>query len=53
MVTMCQRTAVWKAALWGAVAGRLPDRDVLIDHGDPIRHFFVNTDSKLALPHFM
>ncbi|MFN0183631.1 MAG: metal-dependent hydrolase, partial [Aquabacterium sp.] len=28
--------APWKAALWGAVAGTLPDLDVLIDHGDPI-----------------
>jgi inner membrane protein len=33
---MHRRTAVWKAALWGAVAGTLPDLDVLIDHGDPI-----------------
>jgi inner membrane protein len=27
---------VWKAALWGAVAGTLPDLDAFIDHGDPI-----------------
>jgi inner membrane protein len=33
---MHRRTAPWKAALWGAVAGTLPDLDVLIDHGDPI-----------------
>jgi inner membrane protein len=33
---MHRRTAVWKAALWGAVGGTLPDLDVLIDHGDPI-----------------
>lgn len=31
-----RRTALWKAALWGGVAGTLPDLDVLIDHGDPI-----------------
>ena len=37
MATMGRRTAPWKAALWGAVAGTLPDLDVLIDHGDPIR----------------
>jgi inner membrane protein len=37
VATMGRRTAVWKAALWGAVAGTLPDLDVLIDHGDPIR----------------
>lgn len=33
---MQRSTAVWKAASWGAVAGTLPDLDVLIDHGDPI-----------------
>ena len=37
VATMGRRTAVWKAALWGAVAGTLPDLDVLIDQGDPIR----------------
>jgi inner membrane protein len=36
VAVMHRRTAVWKAALWGAVAGTLPDLDVLIDHGDPI-----------------
>ena len=38
IATMGRRTAVWKAAMWGAVAGTLPDLDVLIDHGDPIRN---------------
>ena len=33
---MGRRTAVWKAALWGGIAGTLPDLDVLIDHGDPV-----------------
>jgi len=33
---MQRSTTVWKAASWGAVAGTLPDLDVLIDHGDPI-----------------
>lgn len=37
LAAMGRRTAPWKAALWGAVAGTLPDLDVLIDHGDPIR----------------
>ena len=37
VATMGRRTALWKSALWGAVAGTLPDLDVLIDHGDPIR----------------
>ena len=36
VAVMGRRTAVWKAALWGAVAGTLPDLDALIDHGDPI-----------------
>ena len=38
MAAMGRRTAVWKAALWGGVAGTLPDLDVLIDHGDAIRN---------------
>lgn len=36
VAVMRRRTAVWKAAAWGAVAGTLPDLDVVIDHGDPI-----------------
>ncbi len=36
VAAMGRRTAPWKAALWGAVAGTLPDLDVVIDHGDPI-----------------
>jgi inner membrane protein len=36
VAVMGHRTVVWKAASWGAVAGTLPDLDVLIDHGDPI-----------------
>ena len=38
VATLGRRTSVWKAAMWGAVAGTLPDLDVLIDHGDPIRN---------------
>jgi inner membrane protein len=38
MATMGRRTAVWKAALWGGIAGTLPDLDVFIDHGGPIRN---------------
>ena len=33
---MGRRTAVWKAALWGGIAGTLPDLDAVINHGDPI-----------------
>jgi inner membrane protein len=36
VAVMRRRTAVWKAALWGGVAGTLPDLDVLWSHGDPI-----------------
>ena len=33
------RQAGPRAALWGAVCGTLPDLDVLIRHGDPVRDF--------------
>lgn len=36
VAVMGRRTAPWKAAAWGAVAGTLPDLDVLIDYGDPV-----------------
>jgi inner membrane protein len=36
VAVMGRRTALWKSALWGGLAGLLPDLDVLIDHGDPI-----------------
>jgi inner membrane protein len=36
VAVMRRRTAAWKAALWGGVAGTLPDLDVLLSHGDPI-----------------
>ncbi len=36
VAVMGRRTAVWKAALWGAIGGTLPDLDSLIDHGDPL-----------------
>ncbi len=36
VAVMGRRTAPWKAALWGAVCGTLPDLDVLIRYGDPI-----------------
>ena len=31
-----RRAGVWKAALWGGVAGTLPDLDILIDFGDAV-----------------
>ncbi len=42
VATMGRHTAVWKAALWGGVAGTLPDLDVLIDHGDAIRNMVLH-----------
>ncbi len=36
VAVMGRRTAVWKSALWGGLAGLLPDLDVLIDHGDAV-----------------
>lgn len=38
VAVMGRRTSVWKAALWGGIAGTIPDLDALIDHGDPIRN---------------
>lgn len=38
LAAMGRRTAPWKAALWGAVCGTLPDLDVLIDHGDAVHN---------------
>ena len=42
VATMGRRTAVWRAALWGGVAGTLPDLDVLIDHGDAVRNMVLH-----------
>ncbi|MBL8348437.1 MAG: metal-dependent hydrolase [Rubrivivax sp.] len=42
IAAMGRRTAPWKAALWGAVAGTLPDLDVFIDHGDPISNMVLH-----------
>ena len=36
VAVMGRRTAVWKAAVWGGIAGTLPDTDVFLDFGDPI-----------------
>lgn len=46
---MARRTAVWKAALWGGVAGTLPDLDVLIEHGDPILNMVLHRAETHAL----
>jgi len=49
VAVMGRRTAVWKAAAWGAVAGTLPDLDVLIEHGDPIRDMVLHRAETHAL----
>ncbi|MBL8516981.1 MAG: metal-dependent hydrolase [Betaproteobacteria bacterium] len=36
VATLGRRTAPWKAALWGGIAGTAPDLDSFIDHGDAI-----------------
>lgn len=36
VAAMGRRTAPWKAALWGAIGGTLPDLDAFINHGDAI-----------------
>ena len=49
VAVMGRRTAVWKAALWGAVAGTLPDLDVFIDQGDAIRNMVLHRAETHAL----
>ncbi|MCA0243056.1 MAG: metal-dependent hydrolase [Proteobacteria bacterium] len=49
MAVLRRRTAPWKAALWGAVAGTLPDLDVLVDHGDPILDMVLHRAESHAL----
>lgn len=42
VATLGRRTAVWKAALWGGIAGTLPDLDVLVDHGDALSNMVLH-----------
>lgn len=46
---MGRRTAAWKAAAWGAVAGTLPDLDVVIDHGDDLLNMVLHRAESHAL----
>ena len=46
---MGRRTAVWKAATWGAVAGTLPDLDVVVDHGDALLNMVLHRAESHAL----
>ena len=49
VATMGRRTAVWKAALWGAIAGTLPDLDAFIDHGDAVLNMVLHRGESHAL----
>jgi inner membrane protein len=49
LAVMGRRTALWKAALWGAVAGTLPDLDALLDYGDPVRNMTYHRGETHAL----
>lgn len=49
VAVMGRRTAVWKAAVWGGVAGTLPDLDVLIDHGDAVLNMVLHRAESHAL----
>ncbi|MFY8103097.1 MAG: metal-dependent hydrolase [Ramlibacter sp.] len=42
VAVMGRRTAVWKAALWGGIAGTLPDLDAFIDHGDAVSNMVLH-----------
>ena len=49
VAVMGRRTAVWKAAMWGAVAGTLPDLDVFIDFGDSVRNMVMHRGQSHSL----
>lgn len=49
LAVMGRRTAPWKAALWGAVAGTLPDLDAFIDHGNAIANMVEHRAESHAL----
>jgi len=49
VAAMGRRTAPWKAAAWGAVAGTLPDLDVFIDHGDAVSNMVLHRAETHAL----
>lgn len=49
VAVMGRRTALWKAALWGAACGTLPDLDALIDHGDALSNMVLHRADSHAL----
>ncbi len=42
VAVMGRRTAIWKAAIWGGIAGTLPDLDAFIDHGDAVSNMVLH-----------
>ncbi len=49
VAVMGRRTAVWKAALWGAVGGTLPDLDAFINHGNAVLNMTLHRAESHAL----
>jgi inner membrane protein len=49
VAVMGRRTAVWKAALWGGIAGTLPDLDVLVDYGDAVSNMTYHRSASHSL----
>lgn len=49
VAVMGRRTALWKAAAWGAVCGTLPDLDAFIDHGDALSNMVLHRGNSHAL----
>ncbi|MEP7245116.1 MAG: metal-dependent hydrolase [Gammaproteobacteria bacterium] len=49
MAVMGSCTPRWKAALWGSVCATLPDLDVFLRHGDPIRNMTFHRGDSHAL----
>jgi inner membrane protein len=49
VAVMGRRVPVWKSALVGAMAGTLPDLDVVIDYGDPVSNMVYHRAETHAL----
>ncbi len=49
VAVMGRRTAVWKAALWGGIAGTLPDLDVLYDFGNAVSNMTYHRSASHSL----
>jgi inner membrane protein len=49
IAVMGRHSSVARAAAWGAIAGTLPDLDVLVDHGNPIHNMVLHRSDTHAL----